>query len=130
MIKIREFKAWNLLSRKDSVIVKQMFGLSNKNKFTKWGFFKHLIISHFNKGWKTFVAMEKGEVAGFSFTKKRFLYRLVVDAAYRGKGLGKKLIPKFINATETNRKNVVEFYKKMGYRVVAKKKGSFVLKKV
>ena len=107
----------------------QMLKLSNKNAFTQWGFLKHLAISTVLPSWKIFAALDHNKIAGFSFTKKRFLYRLVVSKSYRGKGLGKQLIPRFINSTETNREDVVAFYTKIGYKLVEKRGKSYILKK-
>lgn len=131
-IEVKELKS--LIELDSFRLIKHMWSLSNQNKFTKWGLIKHLIISTINKKWKVFIAVEAKNgkpqhLIGFSLTKKNFLYRIVINKRYRGFGIGKKLMPLFVNTTETNREKVVNFYKKMGYRVVGKKNDSYVLKK-
>ena len=106
-----------------------MYRLSNIDHFTKWGFFKHLILSTVIPSWKIYGAFVHGKLGGFSFTKNKFLYRLIVDHQFRGKGLGKKLIPVFVNHTETNREEVVTFYTRMGYVVTGKRGKTYLLKK-
>ncbi|HZX44989.1 MAG TPA: GNAT family N-acetyltransferase [Candidatus Nanoarchaeia archaeon] len=101
----------------------RMYHLSNKERFTKWGFFKQVVLSPVVPGWDILVAKANGDLAGFIFLRDRSIYRLCVNALHRGKGIGKKLIPSHALFSETNRKDAVKFWEASGFRMVRESKG-------
>ena len=107
----------------------KIYKLSNKNKFTKWGFFKQIILSSLLKDWSINIAKVDNKFAGFIFIRKNFIYRICVDKKYQGQGIGNKLIPSYAKSTETNRKKAVKFWKENGFRLIGYKKGVWKFEK-
>ncbi len=97
--------------------------LSNKNKFTKLGVLKQIVLSSLLKDWNIDIAKVDGKLAGFIFIRKNSIYRICVDEKYGHQGIGAKLIPNYAKSTETNRKKAVKFWKENGFRLVSYKYG-------
>ena len=111
----------------------QIWKLSNKYGFSKIGFFRFIMGYLFSKNYHIVFNIDKKKevVTGFNFIEHNRIKRLVVSEQYRGKGIGKQLIPDFCKLVYTdNKRNAVGFYEKFGFKVVGKKnKDVFILKR-
>lgn len=111
----------------------QIWRLSNKYGFSNIGFFKFLVGYLFLPSYKLVYESDKknDKVMGFNFIENKRIKRLVVDEEYRGRGIGKKLVPDYCNLVYTDKKrNAKDFYEKLGFRIVGKKEsGAFIMKR-
>lgn len=102
----------------------QMWNLSNKYRFSKVGFIKFLLGYLLLPSYKLVYELDKksDKVMGFNFIENKRIKRLVVGEKYRGKGIGKKLVPDYCTIVYTdNKRNAVGFYEKLGFRITGKK---------
>ena len=101
-----------------------MWRLSNKYNFSKVGFIKFFLGYHISKNYRLVYTVNKKRdmVVGLNFIEYKRIKRLIVDKAFRGRGLGKKLIPKYCQLVYTdNKRRAVGFYEKMGFKVIGKR---------
>jgi len=111
----------------------QIWKLSNKHGFSKIGFFKFLLGYLFSSDYNLIYDIDKSndKVTGFNFIEHARIKRLVVDTEYRGKGIGRKIVPDYCKIVYTDQKrDAVKFYEKLGFKVVGKKsKEVYILKR-
>jgi len=110
----------------------QIWNLSNKYRFSKIGFFKFFIGYMFSPNYKLVYVLDKKKdaVIGFNFIEHNRIKRLVVDEEYRGKGIGKKLVPDYCNLVCTDKKrDAVRFYQNLGFKIFFEDKHIVKLKR-